>query len=142
MMQLFQLFDPFLIKEALRRDELYLDVAQITSLDNWSPDTCICRWYLGIRDNTVVGLLLINVKTNSLYEFHGGVYKEYRGEGTEIVKDALDIIRNQDHCKFMTTIPSNNKPAQGLVLKLGLKEIGRITNGYKPLDMVIYAEEE
>lgn len=141
-MKLIQLFEPHLIREALREDDLYKSILHIDSIDTWIPDTCICKWFVGFKDNEFLGVLLIDQKTDYLYGFHGGVYKPYRGQGTEIVKEALEIVREQYHCKFMTTIPSNNTPAQGLVLRLGLTEIGRIKDGYKPFDMIIYSEEE
>lgn len=128
---------------ALKEDDIYKQVLHIDTLDGWIPDIVLCEWLLGYVDNNFVGLLMIRHETDSLCSFHGGVYKKYRNKSLDYVRESMDIIKGIYKCKLITTVPNNYKHVIKFVEKLGLKEIGRISNAYEGVnDMIIFEEVE
>ena len=127
---------------ALTEDKLYKDIIGIDDLQYWIPDMVATKWYLIQEGKEYVGIFIVRQITSVLYEFHGGVYKPYRGNGTRYCKFCLDELKKTYPGKYITTISKNNEAVRKLLEKLNFNHFATVKNGYADSDMHMYEEKE
>lgn len=121
----------------------------IDNIDTWTPDVVFTVWFYAIDDTSHIkeplGIIVFKEWTNRVVAYHGAMYKKHRGEKTPIyVKEALDIVREQLGCVFVTTVPATNRLSCKLNEKLGMKLKTVIPDGYREKegfsDLLLYSE--
>jgi hypothetical protein len=127
---------------ALQEEEIYKDILTIDTLDGWVPNLISSRWYLGAEDGVYKGLIICQIETENVWAWHGGVYSPYRDESSRLVKAAMELIKAQNNVKLMTMFSSKKEKVLRLMKAFDWDFVGRIPNGYKDGDMLIYAEKE
>lgn len=140
MIKLIKLKDIKEVKPALLRDSLYksfmLDEVSLDYLD-----TIIHEWYIGFENHIPVGLFMINYFSSNCVEFHGGMYKEHRGKETpKRLRQAINILKEEKKCKFITKHPASNSLATKVVEKAGFKLSLTIPDACKDGDLLIFTE--
>lgn len=137
-----RLTDVSQVKQLVSRDVLYKTMLEMEHLDGYVPDLSMSSWLLVNKDGLDVGILMLRPFGGNCINFHGGVFKEHRNQGTaELVKECLELVRKQFHNVFITTINEHNIISIKLVKKIGLIEKTRIVNGYKTGDLIIFGEK-
>lgn len=137
-----RLLDAEEVKRLVHKDVLYKTMLEIGTLEGYVPDLHVSAWFLVSRDGIEVGIMIAKPFGTNCINFHGGVFKEFRGQETpELVRECLEILRKQFNGVFMTTVNEHNTASIKLVKKLGMIEKTRIVNGYKTGDLIIFGEE-
>lgn len=137
-----QITQPEAIKDLILKDELYKNILGLDSLDNFSPDLVHSVWFKVIENNNLIGIALITPFCANCITFHGGIYKEHRGQFSGArLQICLDYIKSL-YPKYVILMPvnSSNIPAQKLVAKSKFKLKTKIINGCGKDHLFIYAE--
>ena len=142
MIELHKLNDKDCIKANIAKDDLYINLLGVDSLEGFTPDLLTTN-YLLITNNLVpLGIFILRDFTSNCLSFHVGIYKKHRGDTKKLVKICLDKIRNDLHCVFIATIPEHNTIASHIIKQLGFILISRIKNGSRSGDdILLYGED-
>lgn len=136
-LQLQPIQDTNYIRDLLKRDNLYKGILGTdTDIETQHIDTTSTFWYQGVLEDKVIGIFIIQPFTKTIWNFHGGVFKEYRGNTVSYLKQALAQVPSNYEIYFMTTVHKDNRLANRLHEKSGF--VYKTTIG----DTNIYAEEE
>lgn len=115
MISLIPLFDQMKIKEALARDNLYVDCFPTDDLYGFPIDLLGTMWFEVVRDDFVIGLVFIKGFSGSYVALHGGLYKDYRGPSTlKILQEIFRLFESWD-LKLVMPIKESNKAANRLL---------------------------
>lgn len=127
-MKLIPIQDPIQIKAYLTKDNLYKNILGLEEYPIRIPgDVLICE-----KNNSIIGVLILQLLANSNVCFHGGIYKEFRGStSVQSLKQAVKKLKRTFYpLHICTMIPESNKQAIKLVeaAKLKYKRIVRQNN--------------
>lgn len=101
--------------------------------------------FVGVFDDELmVGAFLFRPWNEYCYEIHGGVSKEYWGQGAKICDLAGRMFFHSSSClKLVAVIPAFNLLMRKCVEKCGMKREGVVTKSYlkwsRLHDQIIYA---
>ena len=100
--------------------------------------------FVGAFDNDrLVAAFSIIPWTAQCFQIHGGVSRDYWGEGSKICYDFGLFLFNTTECmKIVAIIPEFNRLMRRCLLSVGMKEEGRISKAfikhYKIHDLLIF----
>lgn len=134
--------DLYEIKTCLAKDNIYKQILEIDSLDNWVPDLYHTLWILPCLEHKEIGIMCFQQFSTNTLIFHGGLFKQYRGMNSKNwLQEILAKLRQTNDFQYITTVLTHNKLAQKLLKQSNFKQIGYIKNGSKKGDLILYGEE-
>lgn len=125
MIQLSCLSDVHLIKAALQKDNLYKD---IYDTELWADSLIHLSsiYFLASEKGKVIGLLEVSPESNTSASFHGGIYKDQRGNTKKHLADALEQLKKAlPNYTFWTRMLGSNA-SRRLVEKMGCHCFGKL----------------
>lgn len=105
MINLIRLQDPSLIEKYLTQDDLYKNV--LGQLEYQAkPETAT----LLVFDNTnLIGVIVLHPFSETQIAIHGGIYKEFRGNGVEYLKQVVKQLKKILYpLHIVTTVTKTN----------------------------------
>lgn len=129
------------IKEIVKKDNLYKSVLNIDDLEEWIPEPTY-GWYAGYEHDELVGFLLLVKESKNSMSFHAGLYKEYRGVGSEYLSKIIAQMHvNLPNYQLWTKTLENNKAAIKCLEQNNFEKTGYIPNVHDNLSYLIYSEK-
>ncbi len=126
--------NPQYIKALLWKDGLYKTLLRDINFHTWLPSTDKINWYAAVKDRSVVGMFITHEQEDNTV-FHGGVYKQFRGNTVNLLKECLNALPSNYQTNFITTVHQDNRLAQKIHKKSGFVLINKIN------DILIYGEQ-
>ena len=125
----------------LRKDGLFKDIFDVEEW-NFILIPPFAQFFLIKEDAKVMGILFIVQESQKSISFHGGLHKEYRGTGVEILIQFLTQLKSSfPKCKLWTKISSTNTPAKKLVERTGLIQFATLPESTSGGDLLFYRYE-
>ncbi len=115
---------PDTIKSILMQDNLAKSIlGKNINIFKWIPDLKSCAFFSVRLKNEIIGIFILQDMGDKVINFHGGLYKKYRGKNTvHYLKKTLKIVKKLlPEFQFITTVPVSNKLAIKLDEAAGFK---------------------
>ncbi len=126
-------------KPAIMKDDLYKSISPELNLEK--VDFCNTLYFLANNENNQsLGILILQPFSPNCLQFHGGVYKEFRGRGRLYIKEVIQIVKDAYNVQLVSTTYESNRPARNILKKLGFIEKTIIYDGYLNGNLVLFAE--
>lgn len=126
MINLLAIRNPELITKAFLRDDIY---KPIKFSDTWSDKFVLPHafYYLILEEKETKGILELVQESPTSISFHGGVYKEHRGDSARYLSEILRQLREYlPKHTFWTKIDETNTPAIKMVESINCEQVGKI----------------
>lgn len=129
MIELRTLNDPILIEHFLYKDDLYKNVL---GTSQFSLEYIKDKRILLVSDSNVpIGVVLLNVIDKNYVMFHGGIFKDKRGNSLKYLKKCIKLLKRiLFPFHIITQVKEDNIPAIKLVEKVfKFKKLIKLNDG-------------
>lgn len=119
------------------QERIRIDGVDVLSAMN--PDLSKGLFFVLLEDNIQVGLILLEIRTNTSVAIHGGILPEHRKKAREYTDQAITILFSLYPImnNMISEVPSKHKSTYNFMKKCNFKEVGVLTNNVK-IDDVLY----
>jgi RimJ/RimL family protein N-acetyltransferase len=141
MITLNKLQNPEQIRNLLRVDALYKDLLEGFDINHSLLDLGSTAWFEVEDNNEPIGIFFLKEMTSNTVIMNAGLFNKFRNKrSSEILKEAIQIIKKIKPYNFISTVKSSNLASQKATERAGFKQIAIIPDGFDSGDLIMYGE--
>jgi RimJ/RimL family protein N-acetyltransferase len=141
MITLIKLQYPEQVRNLLRVDMLYKDLLEGFDIDRHTIDMGTVAWFEVEENEEPVGIFFLKELTSNTVIVNAGLFRKFRNKrSSEMLKEAIQIIKKVKSYRFISTVNKNNIASQKATERAGFKQIATIPGGFDSGDLIMYGE--